>query len=279
MIKILVFGWTFQKLEVVEKIDKIFKIPKSRKIVKLHYAETKGEDIDKFSHYVVGFKSIDRGFDCNFNKSSCSIDCSVGANISSPFTLKEKKLQKLDIGEIFVALIEDRYLLVSHIMRSLFEENSITGLEYEECKLDKNMDIGQHYYFSKVTGEGSSKADDIIIRRWSCQKHNVPADFHLFNRTYPNKLISNNDFQLIKTLNIGSKTYKYQRSILLVSTRALQLILKSKRRNLMNLSFFHGIPYEPFAPEGMIRDTIWFYDMQHTRLLMLELQRRDYEII
>ncbi len=244
------------KKDIIREIDKIFKIPKSRKITKYYHVEVTQEDIDQFGHFFLLAETIyyKKDFDATFNESECdNVDCPFGAFLSAPYIIKRAKLSKFDIGGMFHPMVNERYLMISERLKTIFENNNITGLEYEKCQFTDKMYMGKPIYFSKITGIGSTVADDIRVNRWCCKKHRIPAEFHSFNDSYPNDMLSKEDFQLIPTIHTTKGIYRYQTPALIITTRVLKILLDSKSIRFLNEGFFYKKSFRPCAPVSAIR--------------------------
>ena len=236
------------KNDIVQKIDKIFGIPKTRKIVKYISVEVTEEDISKFDYFIIRPYTIDykKDFDAIYNNPQCNNpDCSFGSSLNGPYIIKNHKIIKHGIGHMYHPMLNEKYLMISEKLKNHFQNNDITGLEYEECQMRKNINRGSSIYFARVTGKGSSFAEDVVVNRWCCKKHHIPAEFYAFNKSYSGELLSKKDFQIIPNIKTKKKIYTYQMPLLVITKRTLGIMLKSKSRGILEKGFFYERSFEP----------------------------------
>lgn len=244
------------KRETVREIDRIIGIPQTRKAFKWYHAEVTSKDIDAFSHYFVDARDMDWRvhYDAEIYKPGCKTHgCPFGGTVIGPCVLLKSNLFKFDIAESMVPGVDSPYLFISESLKRRFDEERITGLQYERCRVTKGIKEKRNMYFAKVIGRGASAADDVLVTRWCCKKHKVPAEMFLFNFKYPSELLGSDDFQMETTFWIGRKRYAWQIPGVLMTTRVLKVILEGDFRGLRKSCFFNKNAYQPRAPESAIR--------------------------
>ena len=206
------------------------------------HTEVTEDGIDEFNYYKVGLKTVE-GFSANVNRTSCNNpDCWSEFNIHPPFIIKQPKWQKLDIGTIFMY---DQHLMLSEKIKQIFEKNEIQGLEYIKCELGPKLDPNKSLFFAKITGRGKEVVENIKVKKWICETHKMPSIYYNLGINLPEYELGNDDFQLITNIQSNKALYMLSMPWLIISCKALKLILNSSRKDLVKIGFLLGEPYLP----------------------------------
>ena len=238
--------------DIIEKIDKIFKIGKKKEVAKLRHLEIDEGDIPHYTHFQINPKVLEHGRQLLFDldRPKCQSEtCPWGSGISSPITIKQGTLKHLGIAQIGRLWNDRQELVISSELKTLFESEGVTGLEYEPCihegeypTIDSEK-TGS--YLARIVPETYELADDIILKT-HCKKHHIILNYDVFNIRTPKEAILNFDFQVIKKLKVGRKVYTYYKGRSIISRKVLELLLKHKISGLKPYGYILGHKFIPF---------------------------------
>jgi len=240
------------KTEVIKHLDNIFNIGKTKDVYKHVHIEIDKSEIPNFTHFEILPRPLewDREIFCNIIRPTCGQDsCPMGAKIVFPIRISAKKSKKIGIAEIGRPWGNQRELIISPMLKRIFDSEGITGLEYKRCVLDDrktlNTPEGTPPYLARIVHSTGEFADDILVRHYYCEKHCIPSSFYPFNLITPREILSDYDFQTVNTVTVKGKEYNYYKPHLIISRRVLQLLLKHKIRGLTDQCVFLN---EKFIP-------------------------------
>jgi hypothetical protein len=238
------------KTEIIKRLDRIlsdkFRFSKAR-----HIEVTKNE-IDNYDYYFVDLKNIDWNKDIfyDFEKPSCSHEtCPWGTKITSGITIADKIVDKYDFVKISGVWDQNVKFLISNRIKKLFNENCLTGLDYETCETQsstKSESENNKYFIAKVTTSYKKTASDIILRDY-CKQHSIIVDATPININYPYTK-SQDDFQVIDRIVIGKNEYTLRSPWFFISRRTLKILLDNKVKDLRSMTLFtkNGFRAVPF---------------------------------
>jgi hypothetical protein len=237
--------------DIIEEIDKIFKIGKKMEVAKFRQLEIDELEIPDIAYFQINPKGLEHGRQVLFDldRPKCkSESCPWGSGISSPITIKQKSLKNLGIAQIDRLWGDRPELIVSTEVKTLFESEGITGLKYEPC-ISGGEDISgisekADAYLATILPKTYHLADDIILKTY-CKKHKIILNYEVFNTRFSKEAIINSDFQLIKELRVGRKTYIYYIGQWVISQKVLNLLLKHKVPGLKPYGYVLGQKFLP----------------------------------
>lgn len=244
------------KTDVIRYIDSHFNIGPDGDLMKTTSLEIGQDEIDQFDYFFIGPKSLEGGrfVFCTETKPTCSSEaCPFGAELISPIRIKPDKAKKIDMALVHRLWVVRPELLISAGVRRLFEAEKITGLsDYEQCRVYSegivDTDETVPVYMARVINSTEEHSNEAVIGRFICQKHTYPSSIIGDRYCYRNEL-SDCDFQYIDRLMANGTIYWHRTAHLVVSRRALKLLLKHKVRGLPPITFFLQ---EKFLPVRVI---------------------------
>lgn len=238
--------------DIIKEIDKAFKIGKKKEVTKHRHLEIDKAEIPNYTHFQIDPKGLEHGKELLFDLTSpsCRSDaCSWESSINSPIVIKEKSLENLGIAQIHRLWSDRLELIISSKVKKYFDSENVTGLEYEPC-IDEGKETSAisreaDAYLATIISETYQLADDIILKTF-CKKHNVILNYDVFNMRTPKRAILDSDFQVIKNLRVGRKTYIYYRGRSIISRKVLDLLLKHKVPGLKPYGYVLNQKFLPF---------------------------------
>ena len=238
--------------DIIEEIDKIFKIGKKKEVAKLRLLEIDKLEIPNYAYFKINPKGLEHGkkllFELTPPKCKSEI-CPWGSGINSPITIKRKSLKNLGIAQIGRLWSDRQELIISSEVKTLFESEGVTGLEYEPCISEGEnasaVSGKADAYFAKIIPETYELADDVILKTY-CRKHGIILNYEVFNIRFPKKATLDSDFQSIKRLKVGRKVYTYYRGRSIISRKVLNLLFKHKVSGLKPYGYVLGHKFLPF---------------------------------
>lgn len=249
----------YDKKEVVNYLDHLFGIETLRGY-KHHHLEINRTEIPKYSHYNILPYQLewDRKVFGEIVRPTCfcSDACPVGSRLLSPVRIKPKLIRNIGIAEIGRPWGTVRELVISALLKEIFDAEGITGLKYERIVLGDKKQTSESQdsapYLARITYATHKYADDIHIRSYYCQKHRMPSSYHLLNARIPRDVLCDNDFQVIDKIFVKGQAYRYFRPYLIISRRILEILLDNKIRGLCKRGYFLEQRYLPviFADES-----------------------------
>jgi hypothetical protein len=242
------------KTDVIRYIDSHFNIGPGGDLMKTTSLEIDQDEIDQFDYFFIGPKSLEGGrfVFCTETQPTCTSEaCPYGAELIGPIRIKPDKARKIDMALVHRLWVVNEELLVSTWVKKLFETEGITGLsDYEQCKAYTegivDTDETVPVYMAKVLHSTVEHAKETtIIKSFICRKHNMPSSFYIGDRfCFHNELIDS-DFQYIDRFVVNGQTYWNRSSHLVVSQKALKLLLKHKVRGLTPITYFLKQKFRP----------------------------------
>jgi hypothetical protein len=88
-------------------------------------------------------------------------------------------------------------------------------------------------------------ADAVKIKTWFCKKHRIPNNFHAFSWRYDVDGFLDKDFQLITGLKVGRRQYVRRMPLIVVSRKALRVLLDGRCKGLTKEGFFLKESFTP----------------------------------
>ena len=189
------------KTEIIRRLDKIlsdkFTFSKARHI------EVAKHEIDNYDYFFIDVKNLDWKTHVLyvFDRPSCLHEtCPWGTKITSEIRIANKIVGKYDFAKISEVWGTDVKFLISERIKKLFDENSITGLDYEICGIEPSTKINKgdivdknQYFIAKVITSYKKMASNIRLRDY-CKKHSIIIDATPINIKYPHTTYRS-DFQ------------------------------------------------------------------------------------
>lgn len=230
------------KTESIKEIDKILKIGKKKQFTKFHQLEIDEKELDNYDYFRFFARDLKYQKDVFFEecRPSCngySNVCPTGAKRLSPVSLNFNKHKKIDFARINSVWNMVPSYLVSGSLKSEFDDNGVTGLEYEPCIDIGNEKTGLSFYVATVPNNTHECAKNIILYDW-CKKCKIIVDYSPFELKLFRDDLFDVDFQLISKLKVGWTTYTYRMSSIAVSQKAMKIILNRKSIRLPKQTFF-----------------------------------------
>ena len=241
------------KTEVVKFLDDYFYIGKRKDFKKFISLEVDKKEIAFFTHFTILPRCLewDREIFSNIIRPQCveSKACPVGAKMLSPVRVSVKKSKRIGIAEIFGPWSKERILVLSPVLKKLFDENGITGLEYERCVLDDGDRFsdpeGAPPYVARVKTKIRKYAEDITHIKYLCSKHKIMQWFELFDACIYEEDLPKDDFLSVDHVMVKGVTYNYMRNSLMITRKVLELLLKNRIRGLSTMCVYLN---EKFLP-------------------------------
>jgi hypothetical protein len=243
------------KTEVVEYLDKHFRIGESFDFTKNVSLETDKSEIPNFTHFHIMPDALEFGRHvfCNIIRPTCRKEaCPAGSKICGPVRIHPKKNKRIGITRIARPWANDVELVISPLLKNLFDEEGITGLEYERCMLENTDWLseppGPAPYFARIVYKTKGCAEDIKVKEYICEEHSYLMRFAVNNGWVLRDNLSDDDFQCIDGVVIKGRTYRYPAHPgMIISRKLLQLLLKHKIRGLCPATYHFN---EKFRPEA-----------------------------
>lgn len=197
------------------------------------------DEVDNLPFYFNNFRtiSIDDDFNAEITKPSCHYRSCPEGILSLPITLKSKHCFESDMVELLLSNVPDAYYLVSNRFKLLFEENSITGIEYMKCNLSNALRSkfpdGGASWLARVTGSCNLYAERIELKRWICPEHKYVSQLKYYNglrlRTAD---IPEIDCATIRGITTPNGIFSTLRGQTIFSQKVWSLLLRNKARKL-----------------------------------------------
>jgi hypothetical protein len=223
------------KREVIQAIEKFLRIGKTRDFVRHEYLEVDRKEIGDYSHFFIrprrfGWKE-QVFFEVTERCCKSEETCWRGVKTSSPVRLRAAKLK--GIGEIVGPPIpQTKRLLITPRVRELFDSEGVTGLEYERCE---DLDGASDAPFVATVLHGAYEAGTDIVAK-PCPEHGTIAGCCVFDPRIPRLGLSRDDLQMIDRVTVKNRDYFHWYPSLVVSQRALRLLLKHKIPTLQRVT-------------------------------------------
>jgi len=238
--------------DIIKVIDEVFKIGKKKEVTKFREVEIDKSEIPNYTYFRICPKGLEHGRQVLFEliRPKCKSEvCPWGSGIGSTITIKQNALKNLGIAQIGRNWGDKPELIVSSKIKSLFDSEGITGLEYEACVVEDADTLGvsekADAYLATIVPETYQLADDIILKTY-CEKHKIILDYEVFNIRFPKEAIIDSDFQLIKRVKVGRKVYTYYVGQWIISRKVLELLFKHKVPGLKPYGYVLGQKFLPF---------------------------------
>lgn len=234
------------KREVVQAIEAFLRIGKTKDVVRYEYLEVDKKEIGNYSHFIISPRQFGWKEQVFFEvtKRGCKSDetCWWGVNTSSPVRLHAARLK--GVGEIVGPPIpHTKRLLVTPRVRELFDSEGLTGLGYERCE-DLDGDSNPPFVARVIHGAYQVGTD---IAAKPCPEHGTIAGCCVFDLRIPREGLSLDDFQMIDRVVVKNRNYLYWYPFLVVSQRALGLLLKCKIPGLQPITRMLNQTFRPLA--------------------------------
>lgn len=237
------------KTESIKEIDKILKIGKKKQFTKFHQLEIDEEELEYHNYFT--FFACDLKYqkdvffeECRPSCNGYSNVCPTGAKRLSSVSLDFNKHKKIDFARIDSVWSMEPSYLVSGSLKSEFDDNGITGLEYEPCNDIGKKETGLSFYVATVPNRTHECAKNIILYGW-CKKCKIIVDYSPYELKLFRDDLLNVDFQLISKLKVGWTTYIYRMSTIAASRKAMKIILNRKSIRLQEHNFFLQSKFRP----------------------------------
>jgi hypothetical protein len=234
------------KSEAIEDIESSLRIGKTRDFVRCTYVEVDKSEIGNYSHFFVRPQPFGWKENAFFEvtERSCKADamCRWGVRASSPVRVKSSKLKGL--SEIAgPPMPQIKLLLVTRQVRELFDAEGITGLEYESCE---DLDgISAPPFLATVGHRACQVGSDIVAKH--CPEHRTMFGCFVVDMETPRDGLSDHDFLMIDRVNVDGRDYLYHYPLLVVSQKALTLLLKHKVRSLQQVTTLLNQKFRPLV--------------------------------
>jgi len=228
------------KTDVVKFLDNFFEIGVEKKFRKHILLEVDKKEINNFSHFSIlpRFLEWDKEIFCNIIRNQCN-ECQVcpaDVKILSPVRVGVKKSKKIGIAEMFGHKSKERTLVLSPVVKKIFDDNNITGLEYERCILDDRDTLtepeGAPPYIARVQNKACNYAGDITCIQYLCSKHKILQSFKYLDIFLYAEDLPDVDFVSVDRVVVQGEIYNYMRNSLIITRKVLELLLKNKIRGL-----------------------------------------------
>jgi hypothetical protein len=244
------------KTDVVHAIDETW--VKEGKLGRNREIEVTKDEIDSYDYFFTDLKNIDWGNHIvyDFDKPGCSHEtCPAGAHITSEIKVKDKMVRKYDFVKISEVWGMGVKFLISSRIKKLFDDNGVTGLDYEACgiissnptEIEKSGEAT--YSVAKITTSYTRVATDIKLRDY-CKKHCIIIDATPINLRYPVDPMSRDDFQMQDKIVVGKKEYTFRSPWFFISRKVLRILLDSKVRDLKPMTLFTKNGCKPVPFDG-----------------------------
>jgi len=248
------------KKDVIEYLDKFFKIGKSYDCVKRYFLEIDKSEIPNFEyfHIIPDVLILGKHIFGNIIRPTCSQEaCSFGSKLLSPLRITSKKAKRVGIAQLHRPWGQTYEFIISSQLKNIFDSEGITGLEYEQCVIDdgplrEELEVPPPY-LARISHKISRHAEHIIPGNYICKKHSVMSSFSLINSWLSREEMNEDDFQAIDKMIVKGKVYNLHGEQFRTSRKALELLLKHKIRGLVPIGFFLG---HKFLPETTISDKV-----------------------
>src|SRR6266478_1547755 len=254
-------GAEINRSDVILELDERFQIGKTKEYVKTHRLEIHRSCISDYSHFIISPRILEANEHVFFQVThpTCDVDtrktgsgmvCPWGSRIISPILILQKCLKNLDLAQICrVWDFQAKELVMSPAMKEIFDTEGITSLDYEECWTTEKPgpSVGRRppAYVARVSRGGYQSGDDIIVGRDYCLKHSIVLTPYIFGERTPQEGLGQDDFQRLGEVRIGNKEYHHYKSHLVITRRALELLLKHRVRGLRPATVILTQPFRP----------------------------------
>ena len=174
--------------DVIEEIDKAFQIGRKKEVTKFRHLEIDKAEISNYTHFQICPKGLEHNRQVLFDldRPKCKSEtCPWGSGISSLITIKRKSLKNLGIAQIGRLWSDRQEYIISSEVKTLFESEGVTGLEYEPCINEGENssavpgEVGA--YFAKIVPETYELADNVTLKTYCKIKYS--------NRSKSNRLL------------------------------------------------------------------------------------------
>jgi len=235
------------KTDVVKMLDD--KWLKKGKLGKNREIEVTKDEIEKYDYYFIDLKNLELKTHVlyEFDRPKCSHEtCTWGSRITSDIKIKEKIIGKYDFAKISEVWGMGVTFLISNRIKELFDENGITGLDYEICEIEPSTkshqenisdDANSKYFVARVITSYKKMASDIKLRD-HCKQHSITIDATPINVKYPVESMSQDDFQMLNKINVGKKEYTFTSPWFFISRRVLQMLLNINAKGIKSMTLF-----------------------------------------
>ena len=239
-----------QKKDVIKFLDKYFEIENKNEVQKIHNIEISNKEIGDYLYFIIMPKDVrlGKGLQVELKMPKCQDPCPIGGGIKPPIIISPQKCKTIGINEVYSGVFFNYELLLSAVLKELFDVHNITGLQYQQCEIVNQAEINEEVlrpYHANVEQEVYEVCDSIEVFDWYCRKHRIMHNFYSKNIHMPSKSLSDLDFQVIRGVMCDGEIYYYRRPKLIAKRGVIEVLHKNKIKGLSNNNFFSKTKFKP----------------------------------
>lgn len=260
---------------LVEYLDSILKpLLDSGLCSRRYFIEIDKDEIPNYSYFKVAPKDLEyaRNVIADIRMPDCS-RCFINSRLLPPVKIREKAAKKLDIACLNYAWGKENVLLISSRLKSIFENEGVSGLIYEPAEwvyaatgVDYTRSEGIsliHYkekafpdkavlvtppYVARIAQQVYYESADVNVGHMNCSEHNTfysaaPKGFAGFSE----KTV--NDFFEVEGIKVGDTVYRYHINKFFVTRKVLEILLHNKAQGLQVLGIHLNTRFVPMLAD------------------------------
>jgi len=241
-----------QKPDVIDELDRYFRIGRKRDIFKEFRVEVDSSVIANFSHFIIMPQTVDpyKEVMLDLPMRTCKVwRRAWGTDLTSPVTIKRRYLKPLLFAVIERSFRMDTELIVESRLRSLFDAAGVTGLKYSSCELyraERQDQSSQSPAYLAEIAHGTYQCGSHIVRDDSyCRKHSTITVSTVFDLRTPREALTDDDFLMLNEYRVKRKVYRRCRPPWVVTRKVLEILLKYKIWGLHQQTVFLKQKFRP----------------------------------
>ena len=246
------------KKDVVEYLDRAFRVSHSNAFKKMVKLEIDRAEIDSYDYFIIMPKvyQLGKGIFGSVKRPTCdSESCPVGASLVLPLRITPTLCRRIGIGFLHHLWPQYWEFLLSSKVKHIFESEGITGLEYAPCIVEtskgKSVKDVEPLHLAKPIHLTEDYAESITINKGTfCEKHSVIFSYQMMGHHVRRSNLSGHDFACVERVSIGAREYRYSRHHLIVSRKVVKSLLNHRISGLVPIGFYHGERFLPIMATG-----------------------------